>query len=109
LEYFNDLGYINKELLGKEMLNSLVWLNILVFFLHLGWFLLSSSLHQNHRSVAQVVSEWIQLKDTSSCLTLWHHMDNRLAGGEKNKVMAFFSYFIQYVTMQYKDALYLVV
>ncbi|XP_072220292.1 MAM and LDL-receptor class A domain-containing protein 1 [Leuresthes tenuis] len=45
-----------------------------------GWFLLSSSLHQNHRSVAQVVSEWIQLKDTSSCLTLWHHMDNSASG-----------------------------
>ncbi|KAM9718846.1 MAM and LDL-receptor class A domain-containing protein 1 [Menidia menidia] len=44
-----------------------------------GWFLLSSSPHQNRRSVAQVVSEWIQLKDTS-CLTLWYHMDNSASG-----------------------------
>ncbi|KAM6919231.1 apical endosomal glycoprotein [Xenentodon cancila] len=41
-----------------------------------GWFLLSSSLVQHPHSVAQVVSEWIQVKDTSSCLTLWYHMDN---------------------------------
>ncbi|XP_041849179.1 MAM and LDL-receptor class A domain-containing protein 2 [Melanotaenia boesemani] len=45
-----------------------------------GWFLLSSSLHLNHPSVAQVVSEWIHLKDVSSCLTLWYHMDNSDSG-----------------------------
>lgn len=45
-----------------------------------GWFLLSSSLHQNQRSAAQVVSEWIQQKDTTSCLTLWYHMDNSDSG-----------------------------
>ncbi|XP_076601190.1 MAM and LDL-receptor class A domain-containing protein 1 [Chaetodon auriga] len=35
-----------------------------------GWFLLSSSLHQSDRSVAQILSEWIQPKDATSCLTL---------------------------------------
>ncbi|XP_061588557.1 MAM and LDL-receptor class A domain-containing protein 2 [Cololabis saira] len=45
-----------------------------------GWFLLSSSPLQNHHSVAQVVSEWIQVKDTSSCLTLWYHMENSDSG-----------------------------
>ncbi|XP_074507832.1 MAM and LDL-receptor class A domain-containing protein 1 [Sebastes fasciatus] len=45
-----------------------------------GWFLLSSSLHQNHSSVAQVLSEWIQLRDTTSCLTLWYHMDSSDSG-----------------------------
>ncbi|KAM9349890.1 apical endosomal glycoprotein [Symphorus nematophorus] len=35
-----------------------------------GRFLLSSSLHQNHNSVAQVLSEWIHPRDTTSCLTL---------------------------------------
>ncbi|KAG7228996.1 hypothetical protein INR49_013229 [Caranx melampygus] len=45
-----------------------------------GWFLLSSSLHLNHRSLAQVVSEWIQLKNTTSCLTLWYYMDSSDSG-----------------------------
>ncbi|XP_018531715.2 MAM and LDL-receptor class A domain-containing protein 1 [Lates calcarifer] len=45
-----------------------------------GWFLLSSSVHLNHSSRAQVVSEWIQLKDTPSCLTLWHYMDSSDSG-----------------------------
>ncbi|MEQ2217643.1 hypothetical protein XENOCAPTIV_017692, partial [Xenoophorus captivus] len=44
----------------------------------LGWFLLSSALHQSQHSVAQVVSEWIQLKDTPSCLTFWYHMGTRM-------------------------------
>ncbi|XP_059201290.1 MAM and LDL-receptor class A domain-containing protein 1-like [Centropristis striata] len=45
-----------------------------------GLFLLSSSLHQHNSSVAQVLSEWIQLRDTTSCLTLWYHMDNSDSG-----------------------------
>uniref|UniRef100_A0AAQ5YK66 MAM domain-containing protein n=1 Tax=Amphiprion ocellaris TaxID=80972 RepID=A0AAQ5YK66_AMPOC len=45
-----------------------------------GWLLLSSSVHQNPSSVAQVLSEWIQVKDTTSCLTLWYHMDNSDSG-----------------------------
>ncbi|XP_071348966.1 MAM and LDL-receptor class A domain-containing protein 2 isoform X2 [Trachinotus anak] len=45
-----------------------------------GWFLLSSSLHLNHSSVAQVVSEWIHLKDNTSCLTLWYYMDSSDSG-----------------------------
>nr|XP_020447005.1 MAM and LDL-receptor class A domain-containing protein 1-like isoform X2 [Monopterus albus] len=45
-----------------------------------GWFLLSLSLHHNHSSLAQVVSEWIQLKDTTSCLTFWYHMDSSDSG-----------------------------
>ncbi|XP_039670520.1 MAM and LDL-receptor class A domain-containing protein 1 [Perca fluviatilis] len=45
-----------------------------------GWFLVSSSLHQNSSSVAQVLSEWIQLRDTTSCLTLWYHMDSSDSG-----------------------------
>ncbi|XP_034743360.1 MAM and LDL-receptor class A domain-containing protein 1 [Etheostoma cragini] len=45
-----------------------------------GWFLVSSSLHQNRSSVAQVLSEWIQLRDTTSCLTLWYHMDSSDSG-----------------------------
>ncbi|XP_069366962.1 MAM and LDL-receptor class A domain-containing protein 2 [Paralichthys olivaceus] len=45
-----------------------------------GWFLLSSSLHLNHSSRAQVASEWIQPKDTTSCLTLWYYMENSDSG-----------------------------
>ncbi|AWP03839.1 putative apical endosomal glycoprotein-like [Scophthalmus maximus] len=45
-----------------------------------GWFLLSSSLHLNHSSVAQVVSEWIQLKDTTFCFTLWYYLDRSDSG-----------------------------
>ncbi|XP_055359914.1 MAM and LDL-receptor class A domain-containing protein 2 isoform X2 [Betta splendens] len=45
-----------------------------------GLFLLSSALHQTHSSLTQVVSEWIQLKDTTSCLTLWYHMDSSDSG-----------------------------
>ncbi|XP_028283475.1 MAM and LDL-receptor class A domain-containing protein 2 [Parambassis ranga] len=45
-----------------------------------GWFLLSSSLHQNHSSVAQTVSEWIQVEVTTSCLTLWYYMNNSDSG-----------------------------
>ncbi|KAK5602804.1 hypothetical protein CRENBAI_025076 [Crenichthys baileyi] len=45
-----------------------------------GWFLLSSALHQSQHSVAQVVSEWIQLKDTPSCLTFWYHMGSSDSG-----------------------------
>ncbi|XP_069014100.1 apical endosomal glycoprotein [Embiotoca jacksoni] len=44
-----------------------------------GWFLLSSS-RQNPSSVAQVVSEWIQLKDTTSCFSFWYYMDNSDSG-----------------------------
>lgn len=51
----------------------------LFLFLHSGWFLLSSSAHKNHRSLAQVLSEWIHLTVASSCLTLWYHMDSRSA------------------------------
>ncbi|XP_074544676.1 MAM and LDL-receptor class A domain-containing protein 1 [Halichoeres trimaculatus] len=45
-----------------------------------GRFLLSSALHQDHRSVSQVASEWIHLKDTSSCLTLWYQMSSSDSG-----------------------------
>nr|XP_020490862.1 MAM and LDL-receptor class A domain-containing protein 1-like isoform X1 [Labrus bergylta] len=45
-----------------------------------GQFLLSSSLHQNHRSLAQVLSEWIHLRDTPSCLTLWYQMNSSDSG-----------------------------
>ncbi|XP_067330349.1 MAM and LDL-receptor class A domain-containing protein 2 [Channa argus] len=45
-----------------------------------GWFLLSSALHQNHSSLAHVVSQWIQLKDAPSCFTLWYHMDSSDSG-----------------------------
>ncbi|XP_026169194.1 MAM and LDL-receptor class A domain-containing protein 2 [Mastacembelus armatus] len=45
-----------------------------------GWFLLSSARHQNHSSLAQVVSEWIQLTEFPSCLTLWYHMDSSDSG-----------------------------
>ncbi|KAK2822608.1 hypothetical protein Q5P01_022673 [Channa striata] len=45
-----------------------------------GWFLLSSALRQNHSSLAHVVSEWIQPKDTPSCFTLWYHMDSSDSG-----------------------------
>ncbi|KAL6103987.1 uncharacterized protein ACO6RY_13812 [Pungitius sinensis] len=45
-----------------------------------GWFLLSSSVHQSHSSKAQVLSEWIHLRDVTSCITLWYHMDGRDSG-----------------------------
>nr|XP_046265191.1 MAM and LDL-receptor class A domain-containing protein 1 isoform X2 [Scatophagus argus] len=45
-----------------------------------GWFLLSSSVHQNHSSLAQVLSEWIPMKDSTSCLTLWYLMDSSDSG-----------------------------
>ncbi|XP_034039515.1 MAM and LDL-receptor class A domain-containing protein 1-like isoform X2 [Thalassophryne amazonica] len=45
-----------------------------------GRFLMSLLQPANPTSVAQVVSEWIQLKNTPSCLTLWYHMDNRESG-----------------------------
>ncbi|XP_014854147.1 PREDICTED: MAM and LDL-receptor class A domain-containing protein 2-like [Poecilia mexicana] len=45
-----------------------------------GWFLLSSALHQGQHSVAQVVSEWIQLQDTPCCLTFWYHMGSSDSG-----------------------------
>ncbi|KAF7222228.1 MAM and LDL-receptor class A domain-containing protein 1-like [Nothobranchius furzeri] len=45
-----------------------------------GWFLLSSAQHQSQPSVAQVVSEWIHLRDASSCLTFWYHMHNSDSG-----------------------------
>ncbi|XP_063741754.1 MAM and LDL-receptor class A domain-containing protein 1 [Eleginops maclovinus] len=45
-----------------------------------GQFLLSSSLHQSHSSVSQVLSEWIQPRDSASCLTLWYHMDSSASG-----------------------------
>ncbi|XP_070701014.1 MAM and LDL-receptor class A domain-containing protein 1 [Pempheris klunzingeri] len=45
-----------------------------------GWFLLSSSLHQNSSSLAQVLSQWIHLRDTISCLTLWYLMDGSDSG-----------------------------
>ncbi|KAM4729149.1 apical endosomal glycoprotein [Anableps anableps] len=45
-----------------------------------GWFLLSSALHQSQHSVAQVVSEWIQQKDTPSCLTFWYHIGSSDSG-----------------------------
>ncbi|XP_038573588.1 MAM and LDL-receptor class A domain-containing protein 1 [Micropterus salmoides] len=45
-----------------------------------GWFLLSSSLHQNHSSLAQVLSEWIQPRNTTSCLTLWYRMNSSDSG-----------------------------
>lgn len=51
----------------------------LFLFSHSGWFLLSSSLHQNHSSLAQVLSERIHLRDTTSCLTLWYLIDSRSA------------------------------
>ncbi|XP_061652622.1 MAM and LDL-receptor class A domain-containing protein 2 isoform X2 [Phyllopteryx taeniolatus] len=41
-----------------------------------GHFLLSLSPHTTGRSVAQIASEWIQLKDAPACLTLWYHMDS---------------------------------
>ncbi|KAM7379552.1 hypothetical protein PAMP_005098 [Pampus punctatissimus] len=44
-----------------------------------GWFLLSLPQHKTD-SLAQVVSEWIQLKDTPSCLTLWYYMDSSDSG-----------------------------
>ncbi|KAI3374795.1 hypothetical protein L3Q82_021349, partial [Scortum barcoo] len=45
-----------------------------------GSFLLSSSVHQNHRSVAQVLSEWIHPTDATSCLTFWYLMDSSSSG-----------------------------
>ncbi|XP_035993676.1 MAM and LDL-receptor class A domain-containing protein 1 [Fundulus heteroclitus] len=45
-----------------------------------GLFLLSSALHQSRHSVAQIVSEWIQLKDIPSCLTFWYHMGSSDSG-----------------------------
>ncbi|KAM4557404.1 apical endosomal glycoprotein [Fundulus diaphanus] len=45
-----------------------------------GLFLLSSALHQSQHSVAQIVSEWIQLKDIPSCLTFWYHMGSSDSG-----------------------------
>ncbi|XP_058498690.1 MAM and LDL-receptor class A domain-containing protein 2 isoform X1 [Solea solea] len=43
-----------------------------------GGFLLSSSLHLN--SLAQLVSEWIQLTDTAHCLSLWYYMESSDSG-----------------------------
>ncbi|KAM3603666.1 uncharacterized protein V6R79_000320 [Siganus canaliculatus] len=48
-----------------------------------GQFLLSSSLHQSHSSVAQVLSEWIHLRSATSCLTLWYQMDSSDSGALK--------------------------
>ncbi|XP_041658947.1 MAM and LDL-receptor class A domain-containing protein 1 [Cheilinus undulatus] len=45
-----------------------------------GHFLLSSSQHQNHRSRARILSEWIHLKDPTSCLTLQYQMNNSDSG-----------------------------
>ncbi|XP_034411292.1 MAM and LDL-receptor class A domain-containing protein 2 [Cyclopterus lumpus] len=45
-----------------------------------GWFLLSSSQHLNHSNGAQVLSEWIQMRDITSCITLWYHMDVSKSG-----------------------------
>ncbi|KAF7668436.1 hypothetical protein LDENG_00014610 [Lucifuga dentata] len=45
-----------------------------------GQFLLSSSQPSNKRSQAQILSEWIQLKDDTSCLTFWYYMDNSNSG-----------------------------
>ncbi|XP_015227028.1 PREDICTED: MAM and LDL-receptor class A domain-containing protein 1-like [Cyprinodon variegatus] len=45
-----------------------------------GWFLLSSALHSSQPSVAQIVSEWIQLENTLFCLTFWYHMGSSYSG-----------------------------
>uniref|UniRef100_G3PY20 MAM domain-containing protein n=2 Tax=Gasterosteus aculeatus aculeatus TaxID=481459 RepID=G3PY20_GASAC len=45
-----------------------------------GRFLLSSSMHQNHSSKAQVMSEWIHLRDVTSCVALWYHTDGSDSG-----------------------------
>ncbi|XP_062284207.1 MAM and LDL-receptor class A domain-containing protein 1 [Scomber scombrus] len=45
-----------------------------------GRFLLSLPPRKTNGSRAQVVSEWIQVKDTTSCLTLWYHMDSSDSG-----------------------------
>ncbi|XP_034558606.1 MAM and LDL-receptor class A domain-containing protein 2 [Notolabrus celidotus] len=45
-----------------------------------GRFLLSSALHQKHSSVAQAMSEWIHLRDTTSCLTLWYRLNSSDSG-----------------------------
>ncbi|XP_061694563.1 MAM and LDL-receptor class A domain-containing protein 2 isoform X2 [Syngnathoides biaculeatus] len=45
-----------------------------------GHFLLSLSPHATSRSVAQVASEWIRLKDGPACLTLWYYMDGSESG-----------------------------
>lgn len=69
-----------------------IFKNIFVLYLLLGWFLLSLSQHQTNRSLAQVVSEWIRLKDTTSCLTLWYHMDSRSAKKDYKTTTIFASY-----------------
>ncbi|CAJ1072730.1 MAM and LDL-receptor class A domain-containing protein 2 [Xyrichtys novacula] len=45
-----------------------------------GQFMLSSALHQTRRSVAQAVSEWIHLRDPTSCLMLWYQMNDSDSG-----------------------------
>lgn len=57
----------------------------LLFCLNPGRFLLSSSEHRGHSSVAQVFSEWINPKEMV-CFSLWYHMDNRSEkrGGKQN-------------------------
>lgn len=55
-----------------------------VFPLNPGWFLLSSSQHRNQNSVAQVLSEWIQPRETV-CFSLWYHMKSRSEKIKKNR------------------------
>lgn len=56
-----------------------------LFCLNPGWFLLSSSEHLGHSSVAQVFSEWMHPKEMV-CFSLWYNMDSRSEkrGGKQN-------------------------
>lgn len=57
---------------------------------------MSSSLHNNHSSLAQVLSPWIHLRDINVCLSLWYQMDSRSAEKFTNHP----SHTLHYVTMQ---------
>ncbi|KAM9845004.1 MAM and LDL-receptor class A domain-containing protein 1 [Aulostomus maculatus] len=46
-----------------------------------GWFFLSSSENQIQSSLAQVASEWIQPKNTTTCLTMWYQMESKSQSG----------------------------
>lgn len=63
----------------NECVFAFLW--VFFFFFQPGWFLLSSSQHLNHSSVAHVLSEWIHLRETV-CFSLWYHMNSR---SEKRK------------------------
>lgn len=84
-----------------------MFLIVNVFLLLAGQFLLSLS--RQHGSVAQVVSEWVQEKETS-CFTLWYHMETRSAQKQqKTAESSLFCCGLHDATVQKKDALHPVV